>query len=64
MHFADAALDLIKAFAPRSSLYNQLHAQLARDAADDSNKTLVVCGLGEASKTELVLNYVRQHRAQ
>jgi tetratricopeptide (TPR) repeat protein len=49
---------------PRSSLHDQIHAQLARDAADSSTKTLVVWGLGGAGKTQLVLDYVQQHRAE
>jgi tetratricopeptide (TPR) repeat protein/sulfur relay (sulfurtransferase) DsrF/TusC family protein len=49
---------------PRSSLHDQIHAQLARDAADSSTRTLVVWGLGGAGKTQLVLDYVQQHRAE
>ncbi|KAL1641603.1 hypothetical protein SLS61_010027 [Didymella pomorum] len=61
-HFAHAALDTVKAFVPRSSLHDRIHAQLARDAADSGTRTLVVWGLGGAGKTQLVLDYVQQHR--
>jgi GTPase SAR1 family protein len=43
-------------------LHDQIHAQLARNAADSGTRTLVVWGLGGAGKTQLVLDYLRRHR--
>jgi hypothetical protein len=51
-HFAYpyAALEPVEAFVPRRPLHNQIHAQLAHNAADSN------------TRTQLVLDYVRQHR--
>ncbi|KAI0569018.1 hypothetical protein TUN199_11769, partial [Pyrenophora tritici-repentis] len=35
-HFAHAALELVKAFVPRSSLHDQIHAQLDRGSNQDA----------------------------
>ena len=43
-------------------MHDQIHAQLARNAADSGTRTLVVWGLGGAGKTQLVLDYLRRHR--
>jgi hypothetical protein len=63
-HFAYpyAALEPVEAFVPRRPLHNQIHAQLAHNAADSNTRTLVVWGFSRAGKTQLVLDYVRQHR--
>ncbi|KAJ4332750.1 hypothetical protein N0V95_009586 [Ascochyta clinopodiicola] len=61
-HFAHVALEPVKAFVLRSLLHDQIHAQLARDAADSGTRTLVVWGLDGTIKTQLVSNYVQQHR--
>jgi tetratricopeptide (TPR) repeat protein len=63
-HFAHAALQPVKAYVPRSSLHAQIYAQLSRDAADSGTRKLVVWGLGGAGKTQLVLDYVQQHRTE
>ncbi|EUC26825.1 hypothetical protein COCCADRAFT_113294, partial [Bipolaris zeicola 26-R-13] len=63
-HFAHAALEPVKAFVSRSLLHDQIYAQLGRDAVHSGTRTLVVWGLGGAGKTQLVLDYVQQHRDQ
>ncbi|CAN9379920.1 unnamed protein product [Alternaria alternata] len=63
-HFAHAALEPVKAFVSRRLLHDQIHAQLGRNAAHSGTRTLVVWGLGGAGKTQLVLDYVQQHRTQ
>ncbi|KAJ8108175.1 hypothetical protein OPT61_g8359 [Boeremia exigua] len=64
-HFAHAALEPVRAFVQRRLLHDQIYAQLAHDAADNSRtKTLAVWGLGGAGKTQLVLDYLRQHGAE
>jgi hypothetical protein len=49
---------------PRHALHDQIHAQLSREVADSGSRTLVVWGLGGAGKTQLVLDYVQQHRTE
>lgn len=63
-HFAHAAFEPAKAFVPRSSLHDQIHAQLTRAATDNSTKTLVVWGLDGAGKTQLVLGYMYKHHVE
>jgi hypothetical protein len=55
-HVAHAALQPVKAYVSRHPLHDQIHAQLSPDAVDSSTKTLVVCRLGGAGKTQLVLD--------
>jgi tetratricopeptide (TPR) repeat protein len=45
-------------------LHDQIQAQLARNAAESGTGTLVVWGLGGAGKTQLVLDYIRQHHKE
>jgi tetratricopeptide (TPR) repeat protein len=45
-------------------LHDQIQTQLDSHVADAGTSTLVVCGLGGAGKTQLVLDYVQRHRTE
>jgi tetratricopeptide (TPR) repeat protein len=63
-HYSSTALRSVKSFVPRLELHAQIKERL-HDTLENrgrSCKILVVCGLGGAGKSQLVLNYVEDFR--
>jgi tetratricopeptide (TPR) repeat protein len=63
-HYSSTALRSVKSFVPRLGLHTQIKERL-HDTLENrgrSCKILVVCGLGGAGKSQLVLNYVEDFK--
>jgi tetratricopeptide (TPR) repeat protein len=63
-HYSSTALRSVKSFVPRLGLHAQIKERL-HDTLENrgrSCKILVVCGLGGAGKSQLVLNYVEDFK--
>ena len=62
-HYSYAALRPVVNYVPRPHLHRQIE-ELLHDGRQDASDTriLVVQGLGGSGKSQLVLNYVREHR--
>lgn len=62
--FSHSTLEPVKAYVSRPLLHDQIRTQLCDNSVGNSAKVLVVWGLGGAGKTQLVLDYMRQHRTE
>jgi hypothetical protein len=62
-HYSHASLRLVAQFVPRPRLHDQIKQQ-PHDVQDEATDTriLVASGPGGSGKSQLVLNYVREHR--
>ena len=63
-HYAYNALHPVNTFIERPALSKKLRAQLRDPVPDDGRKTRVIAvyGAGGVGKSQLVLNYIQQHR--
>jgi hypothetical protein len=63
-HYSSTALRSVKSFVPRPELHTQIKERL-HDTLQErgrSCKILVVCGLGGAGKSQLMLNYIEDFK--
>jgi tetratricopeptide (TPR) repeat protein len=63
-HFAHSTLAPVNTYVPRNLLHDQIKIQLCNHVADENTKIVVVWGPSGAGKTQLVLDYVQQHRTE
>jgi hypothetical protein len=63
-HYSSTALRSVKSFIPRPGLHTQIKERLhdTLEKRGRSCKILVVCGLGGAGKSQLMLNYVEHFK--
>jgi cellobiose-specific phosphotransferase system component IIB len=63
-HYSNTALRSVKSFVPRPELHTQIKERLhdTLQGRGRSCKILVVCGLGGAGKSQLMLNYIENFK--
>lgn len=61
--YANSSLRLVPTYVPYPRLHQKIKGQLHDQYKDEEDtRILLVCGLGGAGKSQLVLHYVREYQ--